>query len=92
MDYVDDELRSEFVFNNPNAKVLYNKNNYRVFVVVEKVFTFDCIFFKHICKAISFHKNLKLYQDLCIVILYFLHNSFQASIHHFFFTILLETR
>jgi Fe-S cluster assembly iron-binding protein IscA len=21
MDYVDDELRSEFVFNNPNAKV-----------------------------------------------------------------------
>ena len=25
MDYVDDELKSEFVFNNPNAKVIFLK-------------------------------------------------------------------
>lgn len=35
MDYVDDELRSEFVFNNPNAKV--NLIQIRVHVAVEKV-------------------------------------------------------
>ena len=44
MDYVDDELKSEFVFNNPNAKV--NLDYQRVNVVVEKVsmseFTYLC--------------------------------------------------
>jgi Fe-S cluster assembly iron-binding protein IscA len=40
MDYIDDDLKSEFVFENPNAKVKYNLN-YRELVAVEKVFTFE---------------------------------------------------
>ncbi len=43
MDYVDDDLRSEFVFNNPNAKVILFLN--RVIVDVAKVFMFDCIIY-----------------------------------------------
>jgi hypothetical protein len=43
MDYVDDDLRSEFVFNNPNAKVILFL--IRVTVDVEKVFMFDCIIY-----------------------------------------------
>jgi len=39
MDYVDDELKSEFVFNNPNVKVLFIY--YRVNVAVEKASIYD---------------------------------------------------
>ncbi len=49
MDYIDDDLRSEFTFNNPNAKVKYHSIIVkRVHVVAEKVFIFEKILYIYI--------------------------------------------
>jgi hypothetical protein len=41
MDYVEDEIKSEFVFKNPNEKVIYLFNILRVNAAVVKVFIFE---------------------------------------------------
>jgi hypothetical protein len=41
MDFVEDEIKSEFVFNNPNAKVINFIFKIRDIVDAEKVFTYD---------------------------------------------------
>jgi hypothetical protein len=42
MDYIEDDLKSEFVFKNPNAKVFLIINK-RAHVDVEKVFIYEII-------------------------------------------------